>query len=509
MKDRIKRAVTVYVPGNACNFRCSYCYVSECLKEGHEEQAHFSYSVEHMISAFRPERIGGIAYITVIGGGETLIPAEVVPFVKGLLHQGHVVEVVTNNTLNERIEELLDAPKEDLSRLIVKCSLHWIELKRLGKTDDYFANIKKIIAAGASSYPFMVICEEYMEYWEEICARCQEEIGALPQCTPCVTAERREDFLRGRAAVTKPACTPEFVEKVNNTFHSRLFEESVRFLDIDVSKIFCYAGKWAFGVEMGTGNVVKCHNVCINLGFYENLDEKIGFDYVGCECGIANCALQYPLYGLGMIPEIDNVPTYSEMICDREGLFTSEVKNLMNIKISDDEHILTEKEKSDFLMNQVCGKNKLLEKCAVMIEKQGQLLMVEATEKSLQEMVKEVLAKIDENKFSYNDFQDITYEHLKALYQVSNGADDGEAVCRRIFETIYKGMFDTRTISEVGVIYDEGVKGVIDSIQKMPITNVIAREENFENIVKALNEADYVGLANIYYGEVRRLHSGL
>ena len=54
-----KRAITVYVPGNVCNFRCSYCYVSECLRDGHEQAGHFNYSVEHMVEAFRPERIGG------------------------------------------------------------------------------------------------------------------------------------------------------------------------------------------------------------------------------------------------------------------------------------------------------------------------------------------------------------------------------------------------------------------------------------------------------------------
>ena len=68
----------------------------------------------HMVEAFRPERIGGNAHITVIGAGETLIPPEVVPFVKGLLHLGHVVELVTNNTLNQRIDELLDTPREDI-----------------------------------------------------------------------------------------------------------------------------------------------------------------------------------------------------------------------------------------------------------------------------------------------------------------------------------------------------------------------------------------------------------
>ena len=230
----IKRAITVYVPGNVCNFRCSYCYVSECLRDGHEQAGHFNYSVEHMVEAFRPERIGGNAHITVIGAGETLIPPEVVPFVKGLLHLGHVVELVTNNTLNQRIDELLDTPREDIGRLIVKCSLHWKELKRLHKVEDYFNNIKRIIAAGASSYPFLVICDEYMNELDEIIDICKRELGAVPQCTPCVTAETRADFLKGGVAMTSPACTPAFVKEIDKKFHSKLFEQSVRFLDVDL-----------------------------------------------------------------------------------------------------------------------------------------------------------------------------------------------------------------------------------------------------------------------------------
>lgn len=42
------------------------------------------YPLEHMIKSFDPKRIG-IANITVIGRGETLLPKEVVPFIKGLL----------------------------------------------------------------------------------------------------------------------------------------------------------------------------------------------------------------------------------------------------------------------------------------------------------------------------------------------------------------------------------------------------------------------------------------
>ncbi len=45
-------------------------------------QGIFNYSVEHMVEAFRPERIGEMRILRVIGAGETLIPPEVVPFVK-------------------------------------------------------------------------------------------------------------------------------------------------------------------------------------------------------------------------------------------------------------------------------------------------------------------------------------------------------------------------------------------------------------------------------------------
>ena len=95
----------------------------------------------------------------------------------------------------------------------MKCSLHWKELKRLHKVEDYFNNIKRIIAAGASSYPFLVICDEYMNELDEIIDICKRELGAVPQCTPCVTAETRADFLKGGVAMTSPACTPAFVKK--------------------------------------------------------------------------------------------------------------------------------------------------------------------------------------------------------------------------------------------------------------------------------------------------------
>ena len=43
-RSRIKRSITVYVPGHLCNLRCSYCYVTECLKYSMDGHAEFTYS---------------------------------------------------------------------------------------------------------------------------------------------------------------------------------------------------------------------------------------------------------------------------------------------------------------------------------------------------------------------------------------------------------------------------------------------------------------------------------
>ena len=88
-----------------------------------------------------------------------MLPKEVVPFIKGLLSYGHWVEVVTNLTLTDRINELLDVKdKSILKHLLVKGSLHWKELKNKNLVDVYFENMCKVIASGASSSPFLVIC---------------------------------------------------------------------------------------------------------------------------------------------------------------------------------------------------------------------------------------------------------------------------------------------------------------------------------------------------------------
>lgn len=425
-----------------------------------------------------------------------MIPDEVVPFVKGLLHLGHVVEVVTNNTLDHRIDELLETPKEDLQRLIVKCSLHWNELVRLNKVESYFANIRKIVAAGASSYPFLVICDDYMSKLDEICEICEREIGALPHCTPCVISENRADFLRGGTAVTQPSCTPEFVQQIDEKFHSRLFQESVRFLEIDPQKVFCYAGKYAFIVRMNNGMVDKCHNISTEQCFFENIDKPFECDYVGCECGIASCGLQYNFFGMGMLPEVPDVPTYSEMLCNREGLFQEEVKRLMDVKICKGDRILTEAQRIEYLMDRVCEKNSEIEKLRRIELKPAEIPNVE--------MVRILLAKVDANELSYNELQGITYEYLYEVYRVCCTMEQGDNLFISMLEKIYKGLLETHVYEGIDVLYDTANACVLSKgILKMPITVMAVCDELCDAMQMCLTEKNHEELAKIYFRQIK------
>lgn len=330
--NKIKMAITAYVPGTMCNFRCKYCYISNCVDE-HLEKPSYDYPLETMIKAFNPKRLNGIAEITVISGGETLIDNTVVPFIHGLLKFGHVVTVVTNLTLNNRIDELLDLPEEYLKRLIVKGSLHWQELKRLNKIDDYFNNMNKVLKKGASSYPFLVLSEDYIPYLEEINQTCIDRIGALPHCTPSIVFDDKKLSNDGKIH-TAPECTEEFVTKMNKIFNSEIFKTSVKFLNIDVKKVFCYAGAWSFGINLKNGDMIKCHNCPVEANFFKNIKKMPKLEAIGNNCQITNCALQYNFVADGLIPEIKGIPTYGQMLA-RPELINEEVRNLLDIKFSD------------------------------------------------------------------------------------------------------------------------------------------------------------------------------
>jgi hypothetical protein len=407
-----------------------------------------------------------------------------------------VVEVVTNNTLDNKIMELLDSPKKDLKRLIVKCSLHWVELKRLNKVDSYFENIRKIVAAGASAYPFLVICEEYLPMLDEICETCERELGELPPCTPCTTAETPEEFLQSGGVGTNPACTPEFVNKINKKLHSNLFQEAVRFLSFDVRKLFCYAGAWSFVVEMQTGMMSKCHNVQTEINFFEHIDAPIKCDPVGCECGIASCSLQYCFYGPGLIPEIPNVPTYTGLVASNSRLFNEEVKQLMDSKISDIEKVLSKEEQLQFYAQQIHKKNKVIE-VLEQKERNREKCMAEEKQQKQRKDVECLLAMVDEQKTTYDNLKEIHYDSMIYIKSICDSMQGGQEMYRHVWEKIVQGLFTTYTYKKPNYIYHKEEDIELDQISKLPIVMFVSEANNVERMIQCMQSNDYVECAKI------------
>ncbi len=104
-KDKIKRFIDCYVPVTTCNLRCHYCYITQQRKFD-AKLPEFKYSAEHVAKALSKERLGGACCINFCGGGETLLPPEMIGIIRKLLEEGHYVMVVTNGTMSKRFDEI-------------------------------------------------------------------------------------------------------------------------------------------------------------------------------------------------------------------------------------------------------------------------------------------------------------------------------------------------------------------------------------------------------------------
>src|SRR5690554_6341705 len=334
----MKRFIECLIPVTVCNLKCSYCYVMQ-QERFLQKITEFKYDPDLIGRALSIKRLGGLSFISMTGSGESLIPKEAPAIIKNVLQQGHFVNLTTNGTLTYRFEEIINFPKEYLERLHLSFSMHYLELKRVGKIDEFFNNIDIIRKAGCSFFVQVNMSDEYMPIWDNIKSKVVEKTGALPQVAS--TRDESEKPKRYKVFTKKPE--HEYIS-ISREANSPLFEFTLSNF-MKKRKEFCYAGDWSGKLNLGTGILSGCYGFGIKQNIFEDINKPIRFEAIGRNCPFLYCFNSSHFLSLGTIPSIWK-HSYGELR-NREnvGWYSQKMKSFLNERLFDnnDEYSLCKK----------------------------------------------------------------------------------------------------------------------------------------------------------------------
>lgn len=331
-KDKLHGFIEVLVPTTICNIKCHYCYVVQ-----HDyrtmKKAEFNHSPQEIAEALRPERFGGIMYISFCGAGETLSVPELPEIIKEVLLTGNYVNITNNGTMTNAIEKILSiVPKALLCHLNFSFSLHYLEMKKYNLLDRFFDNVKKVRDAGCSFVLQMQHCDEYEPYYDEISEKCLTEVKALPQ----VVVTRKESIDYTSYNFMTNHTDTDYIKSAER-FHSPLFELTSKNFRVSRKNDFCYAGKWTYSLNLSTGLLRPCYFSTYGINIYEHKG-KIKLNPVGHHCGTLYCANASHFIALGAIPSC-KIKSYADLrnrkCNDGTEWYTPEMKNLLSQKLYD------------------------------------------------------------------------------------------------------------------------------------------------------------------------------
>lgn len=340
----MKRFIDLHVPITACNFKCHYCYVTQ-MNKNNTEKVKFKYSPEQVRKALSVKRLGGICLFNVCGLGETLIPEQVLEYIKVLLEEGHHLMIVTNGTLSQRFEAIEKFDTNLKRRLFFKFSFHYLELKRLNLMETFFENVNKMKKSGCSFTIEITPNDELEQYIDEIKEVLLENVGAMCH----VTIPRKE------SDKDIPLLSKHNVDKfyeIWSTFDSELLNFKKEIWGVK-RKEFCHAGEWTGLLDLGSGIWTPCY--CIRgqkKNIFENPDKPIEFYPVGKKCKMPHCYNGHSFLTMGNIPEINSY--HFNQLRDRvdnngEHWLTDEVNEFYNTRLEDENKTTyTLKEKINF-----------------------------------------------------------------------------------------------------------------------------------------------------------------
>lgn len=286
------------VPVTGCNLRCDYCYI---VQQGNEKQLDFretsdgfQYSVEHMLKALSPERLGGICAFHLCGLGETLLWSEICDFALGLYKMGHYVSFTSNCTITKVIEKLSKFPEEYRDKMFFKCSFHYREFKRLGLLERFAENVN-ILADAGISYSVEVVTNDYvLENLDEIKEFSLRHFGALPH-----VLTQRNEHIPGYYPRMDSVMDKDRYDKTWGEFQSDLFTYHQAHFDLK-HKEYCHAGVYTFEFLLRNGDVYPCPgNRKKVMNLFEDIDSTPLFVPVGHNCPFDNCWFGFVTHILG------------------------------------------------------------------------------------------------------------------------------------------------------------------------------------------------------------------
>lgn len=316
--EHIERFFECLLPTTQCNIACEYCYIIQEKRRG-MKQIPLDYSINHIKKALTKERLGGTCLFSICGTGETFLQKECVPLIIELLKEGHFVNVTTNGTITFKIEELMKVEKNLLQQLHFSFSFHYLELKKRNLIDTFFFNVDRVRHNGCSFVIQLNLYDGYENYLDEIKQICLKRVGAMPQ----VAATRLEpegDVVSDILLHTNHSY--EEYKKLGQSFNSSLFDFTMDNFNVK-RKEFCYAGEWAFNLNLKDGNLKACYHSGKIQNIFENIEKPIAYEAVGKCCQSVYCINSSHFLSLGCIPAL-NTPSYAELRNRPEAMWYNE-----------------------------------------------------------------------------------------------------------------------------------------------------------------------------------------
>lgn len=330
--DKIKKFINVHIPISNCTLRCHYCYVTLNQTFGHPMQK-LDRSPEFIKSALSKNRLGGCCHLNLCADGETLLMPNIIDYINALLDEGHIISIVSNCTLTNKINDLVALSEEQKKHLFIKASYHYLELIRTGLLDTFFDNLQKLHNAGISLTIEVTPSDELIPFADEAVQICKERMGAIPHFT--IARDGRYPEL--------PILTSMSRNDYRNTwgkYGSSLFEFKESIFGKPVH-VYCHAGDWFFNLNLMTGEISQCYGTPAFQNIYANIDEPIHFKPIGKHCPEKHCYNGHALFTLGVVPQVQS-PTYAEVrdkiMKNSEHWLLPEIQSLFSQRLYENNH---------------------------------------------------------------------------------------------------------------------------------------------------------------------------